>query len=219
MTGKLQALNQGELRLSGDYKILASSSDYGNFVFEIWHRKEIKPKKKGIELLKSLLASAKVDKLKTSTKGLSLNDEKWKKMTITTKAEYTIHQDNQIARKFYKGDARLNELIDKYPTIETKGIHFYLSRKSVEFDFYVKITVTNSYRDYIYRGKKRQGLDTTAIMTIKYNNEEPNLKLLEAQSDKIDYITKMIEKSSTRDAKSKPTKNGKKKRSQLEETQ
>ena len=163
LTGKLQ----GELCVADNYKVLASSNDYGNFVFEIWHRKDLKPKLKGIELVNSLLANAKTGKPKNSITKLSPNIEKWKKMKITSKAEYSTHQDNQIAHKFYKGDSRLNALVDKYPTIETKGIHFYLSRNSIESEFYVRITITNSYRDYIYRGKKRQGMDTAAEMTIK----------------------------------------------------
>ena len=58
LIGNLRLLNKvlddGVLWLNEDYKLIASRTDYDNFSFEIWHRKNLKPNKKELALLEYL---------------------------------------------------------------------------------------------------------------------------------------------------------------------
>ena len=96
------------------------------------------------------------EKFKTM-KATASSEEKWKKLEISTKAKFSTDfnpwdQTRNPIVVHNSGDTRLDNLIEMYPTIETKGIHFCLSPKSVDHDFYVKITRIKKDKEKVHRG-------------------------------------------------------------------
>merc|ERR1711933_162645 len=94
-------------------------------------------------------------KLKTM-KRVTASEAKWKKLEITTKAKFSTgynpwDQTRNPITVQNSGDTRLDKLIEVYPTIETKGIHFCLSSKSEDHDFYVKITRVKKNKEEVHR--------------------------------------------------------------------
>ena len=90
-------------------------------------------------------------------KAMASPEEKWKKLEISTKAKFSTDfnpwdQTRNPIVVHNSGDTRLDNLIEKYPTIETKGIHFHLSPKSVYHDFYVKVTRIKKDKEEVHRG-------------------------------------------------------------------
>ena len=189
--GNLRLLNEildgRVLWLNEDFKLIANRTDYDNFTFEIWHLKATKPAKKELALLENLLTNAREAKPIKKSKELAEEKTKWKKMALSSGPATYYHNEGYKCHQ-------LRDLSLKYPRIETTGMQFYLSRKSIDHDFYVKVTFEEARRSFWGTP------GYSSCLKIKYKSDEPKLQAIEEQSDKLDYVIKLMEQSTVRSA-------------------
>ena len=206
--GNLRLLNKillddEVLWLNEVYKLQVYRADYDNFTFEIWHLKSTKPASKGLALLESLLTNAREAKLLKKSKERKEEKTVWNKMVLSS-GDVSFYLNEGFKCR------QLRDLSLKYLRIETTGMYFYLSRKSIDYDFYVKVTFKETSR------VRNWGIpEYSSHLQIKYKSDEPKLKMMEKQCDNLDYIIKLMEESTVKFPSQKKSLNRYKKNKEL----
>jgi len=136
LIGKFQLLNRllrnpyEALFLDDEWKIVAEESNYGNFAFEIWHVRNLDQvlNLKSLQLLEWLLTRAALQKEKKEKKPKTHKTEtNWVKVTLNPGYLNPV----------------IDRLLEDFPHIDNKGIRFYHSENSVDYDFFVKVQMSN----------------------------------------------------------------------------
>ena len=152
LIGKFQLLNRllrnpyEALFLDDEWKIVAEESNYGNFAFEIWHGRNLDQvlNLKSLQLLEWLLTRAALQKEKKEKKTKSHKTEtNWVKVTLNP------------------SDSVIDRLSEDFAHIDNKGIRFYHSENSVDYDFFVKVQKLyqeHTHDDWVYKGNRYQGM-------------------------------------------------------------
>jgi len=238
LIGKFQLLNRllgnpyEALFLDEEWKIVAEESDYGNFAFEIWHVRNLDQvlSLKNLQLLEWLLTRAALQKEKKEKKPRTHKTEtNWVKVTLNP------------------SDSVIDRLSEDFAHIDNKGIRFYHSENSVDYDFFVKVQklyeehthddscdkwgyqYCNKCQSWIYKNWNREVPKSrksstvsveSACVTLKYRKSDPKFEIFEYdnRADKMEFLQKLMCKSLI-DLTPKKTKNRGQKQKRLLQNQ
>ena len=190
--------------LNDEYKIIVSLTDYENFAFDIWHDPNHQLKHftgSKFSMLEQLMTRAKVERPNKKERKRRESPEKWRKVTIV---------------------GHIDRIVSDFPHLETKGIRFCHTKKSNDYDFYVRASISNlpsgcsaacrtqkhaKFNEYDYcevcdkwvRSAKHDhsGNNEDSYITIKYRLGDVKFAIFEYDNrvDKLEFIHKVMHRS------------------------